>query len=375
MVIPDLVTTIGDFAFSECKNLKEIDFGNSVQYVGVDIIGGADVEKITVGLGNPYFNSKNNCNAIIETKTNKLVLGCINTKIPNFITEIGEYSFCGCRKLKSLSIPNSVKKIDEGAFSGCDSLASIEFGSSLNIIDEAAFSGCTALTELSFPGTLTSIGMSAFSTCRNLKTISFPNSLKSIGDDAFSSCRNLKTVTFPNSLRYIGGYAFWGCSSLEKIVSNITDVFETGASAFDLCGDATLYVPHGMIDTYRALSEWNVFNIEELPTIALSCSCNTKGYVTVNGETAPSGAISEVDVIADENNTFIFTPKENCRLEQVILNGFDITANVENNALTCTIPLNSQMIVTFTYEQGDMNNDGTIDITDVVTIVNKILGN
>ena len=104
-------------------------------------------------------------------------------------------------------------------------------------------------------------------------------------------------------------------------------------------------------------------------------SCDKKGSVTINGTQNITGKIDMADINEGADNTFTFAPKPGCKLDQVILNGLDITANVENNTLTCTIPANSQMIVTFTSEQGDMNNDGTLDISDVVAIVNKILGN
>ena len=96
--------------------------------------------------------------------------------------------------------------------------------------------------------------------------------------------------------------------------------------------------------------------------------------MTINGTTEYTNKIGVADVNEDTENTFVFTPKANCKLEQVCLNGFDITLSVENNTLKAVVPTNSQMIVTFAKEAGDLNNDGKIDISDVVFLVNIILG-
>ena len=103
-------------------------------------------------------------------------------------------------------------------------------------------------------------------------------------------------------------------------------------------------------------------------------ACNTKGKVLVNNETIFTNKIKDVEVNEDEENTFEFIPNEGCKLEQVTLNGLDVIASVENNPLKAVIPANSQMVVTFANESGDMNNDGIINISDVVLLVNMILG-
>jgi hypothetical protein len=174
----------------------------------------------------------------------------------------------------------------------------------------------------------------------------------------------------------IDNSAFADCTNLSTVYSEITNFFDIDKSVFQGSENTTLYVPKGMANIYRASTGWSVFkNIEEIPSISMQLSCNTKGSVSINDTQSISSKITSVSILENTGNTFTFTPKPGCRLDQVILNGLDITANVEGNTLTCTIPANSQMIVTFTTEQGDINNDGRIDISDVVAIVNKILGN
>ena len=109
--------------------------------------------------------------------------------------------------------------------------------------------------------------------------------------------------------------------------------------------------------------------------IPVLISCNSKGSVNINDYIDITNKIDNINVFENTESTFVFTPKVNCRLEQIILNGFDITASVEDNTLKAVIPANSQMVVTFARESGDMNNDGSIDISDVVSLVNLILGN
>ena len=175
----------------------------------------------------------------------------------------------------------------------------------------------------------------------------------------------------------IGWDAFSGCSNLESVYSEITNVFNI--YAFDEGCDAVLYVPYGKKLTYIQTPGWNVFKdiIEMDPAImntSLFLSCNSKGSITINGTNVFTNKIGSVDILEDAENTIVFTPKANCKLEQVCFNGFDVTTSVENNTLKAVIPAKSQMVVTFANESGDMNNDGIINISDVVVLVNMILG-
>ena len=106
----------------------------------------------------------------------------------------------------------------------------------------------------------------------------------------------------------------------------------------------------------------------------MTLSCNSKGSIDVNGIFEFSNSVAQVDVKKYEDNTFIFTPEECCRLEQLSLNGFDISAMVENNTLTTAILENSTMIVAFTKEGADINGNDYVDISDVFRLVNIILG-
>ena len=177
--------------------------------------------------GNPKYDSRNNCNAIIESSTNTLIAGCKTTTIPNSVTSIGDKAFFLCSGLTSVTIGNSVTSIGEEAFFGCSGLTSlkVEEGNpkydsrnNCNAIIESSINtliaGCKSTT---IPNGVTSIGRSAFSGCRGLTSITIPNSVTRIGDKAFYSCSGLTSVTIPNSVTSIGNAAFYGCTNLKRV--------------------------------------------------------------------------------------------------------------------------------------------------------------
>lgn len=114
--------------------------------------------------------------------------------------------------------------------------------------------------------------------------------------------------------------------------------------------------------------------IEDTPSISLALSCNNKGKVMINGGVQFTNNMDEVSVYDGKENTFIFQPKDNCELRQVLIDGLDVTLSVENNQLTTKVHEGSKMIVMFDKTSNDVNGDGQVDISDVVRLVNIILG-
>ena len=120
VTIPNSVTSIGIYAFYGCTGLASITIPNSVTSIAKRAFshcGG--LTSIIVEGGNPVYDSRENCNAIIETTSNTLVAGCQNTTIPNTVTSIGADAFNYCTSLTNITIPNSVTSIGAGAFYGC----------------------------------------------------------------------------------------------------------------------------------------------------------------------------------------------------------------------------------------------------------------
>ena len=250
-------------AFMYCFSLTSITIPNSVTSIGVGVFAFCrSLNSITVAAGNAHYDSRNNCNAIIQTDSNILVAGCSTTVIPNTVTSIGDRAFyyCsgltsiaipnsvtsignsafrGCSGLTSVTIPNSVTSIGNDAFYGCSGLTSVTIGNSVTFIGNNAFGYCTGLTSITIPNSVTSIGNCAVYYCGGLSSITIGNSVTSIGNCAFYYCSGLTSVTIPNSVTSIGDTAFYGCSGLTGSLTIPNSVTSIGNSAFRGCSALT----------------------------------------------------------------------------------------------------------------------------------------
>lgn len=245
--IPNSVTDIGNFAFGDCTNLKSISIPKSVVNIGRNAFGGCnELENMNVHSKNTIYDSRNNCNAIIETATNKLMSGCQRTIIPNTVTTIGDFAFSSCRNLNAINIPNSVNTIGESAFQYCNNLTSINIPNGVTTIRKSTFYDCEKLTDISISSNLTSIEEDAFFECFKLKKIDLPNSVSHIGEGAFGACCDLVDFNFPNKISSIENSTFSGCRSLTGIVipNGVTSI---GNSAFRDCENmSSISIPNSV---------------------------------------------------------------------------------------------------------------------------------
>ena len=230
------------------------------------------------------YDSRNNCNAIVESATNTLMFGCKNTIIPNSVTSIGRDAFSWCSGLTSISIPNSVTSIGYAAFSWCSGLTSITIPNSVTSIGEGAFYGCDVLTSITIPNSVTSIGDIAFAECCGLTSVIFnAENCNDLSNDVWTSdnltsftigdkvqripaklCYGLSKLTsiiIPNSVTSIGAYAFYGCSGLNLIRCDAVTPPSLGSNVFykvdkSIC---KLVVPDQSIGLYKSAEQWKDF--------------------------------------------------------------------------------------------------------------------
>lgn len=339
------VTNIGQRSFEKCSSLESIVIPANVITIDGDAFAYCEsLESINVSKDNAIFDSRDNCNAIIKTASNTLVVGCSNTVIPNDVKVIGSGAFKGCNKLITISVPASVTSIYNSAFEDCTALTSFLIPSSVSSIWSDAFKGCdniqtveincntvndwfkgiTSITCLSFGDNVTSIGNNAFQGCTGLTTLTIPDKVKTLGDYAFWNCSNIATVEIgkgvtnigthafnscsgitsvmiPKTVTTIGRNAFYGCDQLESVAVEQGTPIGITEDVFSNRTNATLYVPIGSVETYQAAAYWNEFNEikglffgvmnDEQGVIYTANSDNATCYVSGHDDTYESSII------------------------------------------------------------------------------------
>ncbi len=350
VTIPNSITSIGDDAFAECYGLTSITIPNSVTSIGTEVFGwctslaSIEIPNSVTSIGDrAFYNCKELTSITIPNSVTSIgydafgwCTSLASIEIPNSVTSIGGSAFGGCSGLTSITIPNSVTSIESSAFSGCSGLTSITIPNSVTSIGGSAFGGCSGLTSITIPNSVTSIGGAAFYNCSGLTNITIPNSVTSIGSSAFYNCSGLTSITIPNSITSIEPYAFGNCENLGDVYCLATNVPSTNSNAFSDSYPEymTLHVPAEAINSYKTTEPWSTFG-------------NIIVYVT------PKCAAPVIEYYNGE--LFIECDTKNAEFVTTITN--DYTGNYNSNAIALTATYNISVYATATgYDNSDTVN-------------------
>ena len=311
VTVPEGVTEINSRAFAGCSSLTTINLPSTLSYLSSDAFAGCPLEHISVADGNTTFDTRNDCNALIYSEEDKLVLGCKNSTIPEGIKIIGEQAFSE-KMITSVTIPSTVTTIERSAFENCSALTSCNLPNSVEKIEDYAFreirlttplyndkffvfqpqntegevtipdgivhitstalADCEKVTKINFPTSLKSVGVDAFWNIDSIRSIELPEGVDSLGTYIFDYCERLETITLPSTLRYLDGSTFYHCDSLKTIIcyaetpviDGYNNLYESDVTEQS---SVTLYVPDGSVAAYQAAEGWSGFTIKAISSI------------------------------------------------------------------------------------------------------------
>lgn len=322
--VPDSVKTIKDNAFKNCFSLISIFLGKGVSEVGNFLLSNCcGLVNIKISEENDKYDTRENCNAIIETETNTLVCGCAATQIPLSVVSIADYAFCSCKGLTDIVIPRSVKSIGKLAFADCQDLISIFVGSGVVEIGVGLFANsnnlinikisennvkydnredCNAIVETEtntlvcgcgstlIPSSIISISDYAFFSCKALRHIIIPRSVVSFGYSAFDECTNLLNVD------YLGSIKDWVSIDFSTRESN--PIFYSK----NLCINGEL-LKNLVIDDSEAIKDYAFYNCESIKTVVIGNRVLSFGREVFKGcsfETVTWNVINHKDFVASK---------------------------------------------------------------------------
>ncbi|MDY4513029.1 MAG: leucine-rich repeat domain-containing protein [Paludibacteraceae bacterium] len=360
LVIPDGVTSIGNFVFEGCSGLTSVTIPNSVTSIGKNAFGDCHGVTKFICKGTPTFATFENNYALMnfpkldsiavpaevfdipetelvncpkQVRYIKITGGELsadafsviqrNYKVLNTLdiaavtnTTLADEAFKGCYALESLSLPSELQTIGYMALADCKNLQSIHVPASVTDIDDSAFEDCRSVTSITFgdaqqsapqqrsvgsAGTsqLRRIGNWGFYNCHNLQSLTIPEGVEKIGTAAFYGCTYLEELSLPSTVQSIGDNCFALASKLTKITVNAVTppTIETKTFA-EVDRTIPVVVPAGTLEAYAAADYWSEFiNIEEAPVTAIAAASIIAGLYTESGRIVCEGEFRIYDLL------------------------------------------------------------------------------
>lgn len=387
---------IDENAFNNCDNLDTLYIHGNGTKVGKSAFWGSSVKKLIIGKGVEvadeafYYNAQ--LKEVIFEDSVKSIGNSVFAQCKNFnkLTICGIVENVSDMKYEYLSEVN-INDISKWAKYKFDKLESsplfygklyvngiepteLIFDKDITSIGSYTFYNCKSIKKLNLPENCSEIGTAAFYGCTGLDTLLLPEGLKLIGAEAFYGCTGFKELKLPKTLKEIGSAAFSKCSNLGTVIAQWEEPFSVNTNTFsDVSTDCYLYVPILSASKYK-IAGWTFPNLKEGGLMTITS--NIGGKVEYN-----------TNIISNASKEFIFTPyrsfyinfipEDGYSIKRVKLNDENVTSLLEDNKLYIEEPEeNMDISVAFadsSIEQGDVNGDKEINITDVVELSSYII--
>ena len=257
--IPDSITYIGDDAFTGCGRLTQIVLPDNISNISRYAFYGSNAKRIAKQntLTAKALGERGNSFRIqgtsfdlwegqLEIRLERADPDITTLVIPDFVTIIAHRAFQNCTLLSSVTIPSSVIKIRDYAFENCSSLVNIQIPDTIKELGSGLFHNCSSLTSIRIPdGIKVSSYDSMFDGCEKLESVILPSGMTEIPKQTFQNCKKLKSIEIPATVTSIGEYAFDGCSSLQtlELPEQLSGI---GQYAFKGCGFESIIIPEGI---------------------------------------------------------------------------------------------------------------------------------
>ena len=316
------------------------------------------------------------------------------------VTGIGPTAFDGCSGLTSVKIPNSVTSIGMLAFHECSGLTSITIPNKMTSIEQFTFTNCRSLSSITIPNSVTSIGPYAFAWCTSLTSLTLSSNVERIMDNAFRGDSSLISLTIPSKVSFIGPYAFQECYGLTSMVvetgnknydsrENCNAIIETATNTL-LAGCQNTVIPNSVTSIgenafYFCLTLTSIVIPSSVKSIGKWAFLDCRNLSTINSFVKNVFETGE-EAFKYSQNATLYVPKGTARAYRETAdwnrftnivertNSYDVNNDGVVNITDVVTLVNAILSSSTMLESNDVNGDGQVNINDVVRLVNVILG-